>query len=400
MKPIPILIAALVLVAACLALLFGGWAGPARAGGSGASAAPASPPAPAVTVARVEERDLSEYSEFTGRVAAIDDVELRARVSGHLDRVHFQAGEIVHKGDVLFTIDPRWHEAAASAARAALAQASVHLENAERESKRARELLKSQAISAEEAESRNARLADASARKMAAEAALRAAELDLEFTQVRAPIDGRVGRALVTRGNFVSGIPAANTVLTTIVSVDPVYVQADVDEASLLTLRGLMNARALEVDEQGRVRVEIGLSDETGFPHKGSVESLENHLDPGTGSIVLRAIVPNPDLKLVPGLFARVRVPSSRSRTTPLVPERAIGTDQSQKFVLVLGPDATVQYRAIKLGPAVDSMRIVREGLSGGEEIVINGLQRVRPGMKVAAEHEAPGSAPSKSTHR
>jgi multidrug efflux system membrane fusion protein len=386
MKPIPILVAILVLAGLLLAFFLSGGAAPSQA--SGAEGAAPAPPLPQVTVAPVAERELAEQAVFTGRVAAVDDVELRARVSGHLDAVHFQAGSMVHQGDVLFTIDPRWHEAAAGAARAALAQASVRLENAEREAKRAGELLKSQAISAEEAETRNSRLAEARASVLAAQAAVQSAELDLEFTQVRAPIDGRVGRALVTPGNFVSGIPAANTLLTTIVSVDPVYVEADVDEASLLTLRELMAAHALAHDEDGRARVEIGLSDEAGFPHAGAIESLENHLDPGTGSILLRVIAPNPDHVLVPGLFARVRVPISPLRKVPLVPERAIGTDQSQRFVLVLGPDSTVEYRAIQLGPAVDSSRIVHAGLRAGEEIVVNGLQRVRPGMKVAAQTE------------
>ena len=393
MKPILILAPRLALVALLLVLTQACSKDPAP------SAAPSAPPAPAVTVAAVEERLLCEYSDFTGRVAAIDDVELRARVSGHLDAVHFQAGQIVHKGDVLFTIDPRWHEATLSSTKATVAQAQVKLDNAERESKRAGELLKSQAISAEESESRTAKLAEARAAVLAAEAMRNSAQLDLDFTTVRAPIDGRVGRALVTPGNFVSGIPAASTLLTTIVSVDPVYVVADVDEGSLLTLRGLMHDKALAVDEHGRVRVEIGLSDEIGFPHAGVVESLDNHLDAGTGSILLRAIVVNPDEKLVPGLFARVRVPSSATKKTPLVPERAIGTDQSQKFVLVLGPDNSVQYRAVKLGPAIDGQRMVREGLHGGEEIVVNGLQRVRPGMKVTAEHEAAKAAAGPAPH-
>jgi RND family efflux transporter MFP subunit len=353
------------------------------------AAEPPAPPLPSVAVAPVEDREILEYSEFTGRIEAIDDVEVRARISGHLDAVHFQAGQIVKRGDVLFTIDPRWHQAALSASEAALAQARVRLDNAEREAKRAAELRESQAISAEEAESRTSRLAEAKAVVLAAEAARSTSQLDLEFTSVRAPVDGRVGRALVTPGNFVSGVPGADTVLTTIVSVDPVYVYADVDEASMLLLERLMREHALPLDDGGRVQVEIGLSDEQGYPHAGVIESLGNRLDAGTGTIPLRAIVPNADETLVPGLFARVRVPSSSMRKTPLVPEQAVGTDQSQKFVLVLGSDSTVQYRAVKLGPAIDGLRIVREGLQAGEEIVVHGLQRVRPGAKVAAEREA-----------
>lgn len=384
MKILPVSIAVLVLASAALSFVF--------AGAKESSPAPL-PSAPAVVVAPVEEREISEYSEFTGRVEAVDDVEVRARISGHLDAVHFQAGQIVHKGDVLFTIDPRWHEAALDATQAALAQAQVRLDNAKREDARATALRESQAISAEEAESRTSRLAEAKAAVLAAEAARSTSALDLEFTSVRAPVDGRVARALVTPGNFVSGVPAANTVLTTIVSIDPVYVYADVDEASLLSLERLMREQALPLDAQGRVKVEVGLSDEEGYPHSGAIESLGNRLDAGTGTILLRAIVPNADQTLVPGLFARVRVPSSSIRKTPLVPEQAIGTDQSQKFVLVLGSDSTVQYRAVKLGPVIEGMRMVRDGLHGGEEIVVNGLQRVRPGVKVAAEREAVKSA-------
>ncbi len=384
MKIMPASIALSVLVLASLPFVFAG---------SKPADQPPAPSAPGVAVAPVEEREISEYSEFTGRVEAIDDVEVRARISGHLDAVHFQAGQIVAKGDVLFTIDPRWHEAALSASEAALAQANVRLENAEHEARRAAELRESQAISAEEAESRTSRLAEAKAAVLAAAAARSTSSLDLEFTTVRAPVDGRVGRALVTPGNFVSGVPAANTVLTTIVSVDPVYVYADVDESSMLLLERLMREHALPLDDRGRVKVEVGLSDEDGYPHAGAIESLGNRLDAGTGTIPLRAIVPNADQTLVPGLFARVRVPSSSIRKTLMVPEQAVGTDQSQKFVLVLGSDSTVEYRAVKLGPAIDGLRMVRDGLRAGEEIVVNGLQRVRPGVKVAAEREGVKSA-------
>jgi multidrug efflux system membrane fusion protein len=389
MRPLPIVISAIAVIGAGVAYFVI----------SGAAAAkgeePKAPPLPAVTVASVEERDLAEQSVFTGRVEAIDDVELRARVSGYLDAVNFAAGQIVHKGDVLFTIDPRWHEAALASADASVAEARVRVDIAEREAKRAGELLKSKAVSAEESESRNARLAQAQGALQVAEAARDTAKLDLEYTKVRAPVDGRIGRALVTPGNFVSGIPAANTMLTTIVSVDPMYVIADVDEVSMLNLRRLLAEHALALDEQGRVRVEVGLTDEVGFPHVGAVESLGNRLDEGTGTILLRAVVPNADQKLVPGLFARVRVPSTATKKTPLVPERAIGTDQSQKFVLVLGEGDTVQYRAVKLGPAVDGKRVVREGLQAGEKIVVNGLQRVRPGTKVAPHAESEASAAS-----
>lgn len=348
--------------------------------------APASPSLPAVTVALVEAREIVEHAEFTGRVRAIDDVEVRARVSGHLQKVHFQNGALVRANDVLFTIDARWNEATLHAAEAQLAQARVQLENAEREARRATQLLQTQAISSEESESRTARLAESKAAVLAAEANATSARLDLEFTQVRAPIDGRVDRAFVTPGNFISG---PSTLLTTIVSVDPVYVDADVDETSLLTLRNLIAAQSLPLDDGGRVRVDVGLTDEEGFPTSGALESLGNRFDPNTGSIVLRAVVPNPDSHLVPGMYARLRVPMSAARKTVLISDRAIGTDQSQKFVLVLGADDTVEYRSVQLGPVIDGLRVIRSGLAAGEKIVVNGLQRVRPGSKVAPRTEA-----------
>ncbi|HTF90427.1 MAG TPA: efflux RND transporter periplasmic adaptor subunit [Planctomycetota bacterium] len=391
MKLLPAAIALILLGLASLPFLLASEDQPAQAAGA--------PPPPVVTVAPVEERELCEYALFTGRVEAVDDVQLRARVSGHLDAVHFQAGQIVHKGDVLFSIDPRWHEAALSATEATVAQAGVRFDNAERESKRATELLASRAISAEESETRNSRLAEARAGVLSAEAARNSAKLDLEFTQVRSPIDGQVGRALVTPGNFVSGVAGSNTVLTTIVSVDPVYVYADVDEDSLLILRRLMREQALKLDAEGRVLVEIGRSDESGYPHVGGIESIGNHLDEGTGSIPLRAIVPNPDGDLVAGMFARMRVPISPTRMTPLVPEQSLGTDQSQRFVLVLAEDNTAQYRAVKLGPAVDTLRIVRDGVRAGELIVVNGLQRVQPGKKVTPQREGEQTESGSASH-
>jgi RND family efflux transporter MFP subunit len=365
--------------------------------GCSAQAAPeAPPPPPTVTVAPVEAREIIEHTEFTGRVQAVDDVELRARISGHLQAVHFESGQLVKRGDVLFTIDSRWNEAAVRAAESAVAQARVRLENAQLEIDRAEKLLGSRAISTEEAETRRARFAEAKAFLLSTEAARDIAKLDLEFTQVKAPIDGRVSRALVTPGNWVSGEAGSNTVLTTIVSVDPVYVYMDVDESSLLDMQRRMRADELPLDEHGRVSVELGLSNDTGFPLQGVVESLDNRLNPGTGSIVVRIEVPNEDGRLVPGLFARVRVPTSKPTSTILVSERAIGTDQSQKFVLRLGPNNTVAYAAVQIGPLVDGQRVIRSGLSAGDVIIVNGLQRARPGIQVTPVTKAAAEKVSK----
>jgi RND family efflux transporter MFP subunit len=343
------------------------------------------PPAPKVTVAPVEQKVITEYEEVTGHVDATETVELRARVSGHLDAVRFQAGQVVQKGDLLFTIDPRWYRAQFDLATAQVAQARAHADVADREAKRADELLAGAAISSEEAEARRSRALEAHAGLASAEAALSAARLDLEFTEVRAPITGRVSRALVTPGNLVSGSPGNATLLTTIVSVGEAYVYADLDEAAVLRFNRLARDNRLPM-ENGHIPVELQLADEDGYPRRGYIESTDNRLNAGTGSLVLRMLFPNTDHALLPGLFARVRVPVSAPQPALLVSERAIGTDQGQKFVLALANNNTVVYRTVQLGGEFEGKRIVRSGLQSGDQIVVNGLQRVRPGMTVTPE--------------
>jgi multidrug efflux system membrane fusion protein len=252
--------------------------------------------------------------------------------------------------------------------------------------------LANRAISAEEAETRVSRYEEAKAAFASAEASRDYAKLNLDFTQVRAPIDGRVSRALITQGNYVTGGSGAGTVLTTIVSVDPVFVYADVDEDSLLRFRALVDSGKIQTNADGRTPVALQLADEQGFPRQGYVESLDNHLDENTGSIILRAVFPNTDGRVVPGLFARIRLPMSDEHPAMLVAARAVGTDQARKYVLTLTSSNTVAYQPIQLGPEVDGRRIVREGLRPGDKIVVNGLQRVRPGMSVAPQEE-PGEA-------
>jgi RND family efflux transporter MFP subunit len=350
-----------------------------------AAAASSAPPPPKVTVASVEEQLVTEFEELTGRVDAAETVELRARVSGHLERVHFAAGQLVKQGDVLFSIDSRWHRALADLARAQADQARARAEIAEREAKRASDLLAAAAISSEEAEARRARALEARAAVASAEAALATAQLDLEHTQIKAPISGRVSRAFVTPGNLVSGAPGSATLLTTIVSGGDVFVYADIDESTFLKFNRLLRENRLGSPD-GRITVELQLADESGFPRRGYLESTDNRLNASTGSLALRLVFPNSDGALVPGLFARVRVPISAPQPALLISDRAIGTDQSQKFVFALGQNNTVVYRTVKLGTSIAGKRVVRDGLKPGDQIVVNGLQRVRPGMQVAPE--------------
>jgi RND family efflux transporter MFP subunit len=346
-----------------------------------AEAKPQMPPPPAVTVAPVEQKEIVEWSEFTGRIEPVDSVEIRPRTSGYIQEVRFQSGQLVKKGDVLFVIDPRPNQAVFDQRQAAYDQAKSEAERTDK-------LLKNDAISVEEAGARKARYEEAKAN-------LDAARLDLEYTEVRSPIDGRVSRALLTEGNYVSGAAGSASLLTSVVSVDPVYVYASVDEDALLKFNRLVSEKKLGDEAGGKVPVEMELADETDFPHHGWIESFDNHLNPDTGSILVRALFRNDNGRIVPGLFARIRIPLSEKYDAVLVDERAIGTDQANKFVLTLTSTNTVAYQPVQLGPLIDGKRIVRSGLAAGEKIVVNGLQRVRPGSPVTPETETAGRKPA-----
>jgi multidrug efflux system membrane fusion protein len=335
--------------------------------------------APQVTVAPAVERVVAGWDEFTGHFEAVNSVEVRPRVGGFLQRVGFVEGAMVHQGDVLFVIDQRPYEAEVARVEAVLAQARTRNQLAGMEVERAQKLVNTQAISREELDARTSGRAEGDAGVRAAEAAVRVARLNLEWTVVRAPISGRVGRADITPGNVVQAGPPSPTLLTTIVSVDPIYVYFDTDEAAYLKYMA-----APAAGPKGR-QVLIGLANETGFPHEARLNFVDNRVDGTNGTVSARAVLANPNRLFTPGLFARVRLLGGESHLTTMVQDQAIGTDQDRKFVLVLKSDNTVEYRPIVTGRVVDGLRTVESGLKPGERVVINGLMRVRPGMKVAA---------------
>lgn len=340
------------------------------------------PTPPTVSVSEVVEREVSDWEEYTGRLEAVKRVEVRPRVSGYVLGVHFTEGAEVRKGQLLFQIDPRPFQAEVDRARAELERARSQQVKAKGDLARGERLLAARAISREEYDQRTAASRESNAAVAAATAALEAAALNLEFTRVTAPIAGRASRAQIVEGNLVASGTGSATLLTTIVSLDPVYAYFDIDERAFLRYA----AQARNGAANGGLPVALGLASESGHPHEGHLDFVDNGVDPDTGTIRVRGVFRNADRRFTPGLFVRVKLPLSERYPALLVNERAIGTDQGNKFVLVLDDKSTVQYRAVKLGPAIDGLRVVREGLKAGDRVVVNGLQRVRPGMPVAPE--------------
>jgi RND family efflux transporter MFP subunit len=340
-----------------------------------------------VKVAQPVVRDTMEWDVFTARLDAVESVEVRPRVSGYLQAIHFTDGALVKKGDLLFTIDPRPYEAVLRRAQADLALATARLALAEKNLARAGDLLRSHAISQEEADIRESNRRQAAASVEEAQAAVDAARLDVEFTHVTAPVAGRVSRKLVTEGNLISGGQGTqSTLLTTIVSLDPIYAYFDADEGSLLKYSRLARTGQRKSSRDYGNPVRVGLADEEGFPHDGVMDFVDNQVDRGTGTIVGRAVLPNPDLSLLPGLFARLQLPGSGQYRAILIPDEAIGSDQAQKFVYVVDAESKAQYRTVKIGPLIDGLRVVREGIGPEDRVIVAGIQRVRPGVVVDAQ--------------
>ncbi len=352
------------------------------------------PPRPDVSVAPVLKREVSQWDEFTGRVEAVETVELRPRVGGYIDRVNYTEGHEVKKGDVLFDIDPRNWRAAQARAEADLQRARVQELLTRTELERARKLVDTNSISTGEFDQRRAAHAQAEAEVLAAQAALDTAALNLEFTRVRAPISGRAGRALVTAGNLVSTDPGA-TLLTTIVSLDPVYVYFEGDEQTYLRYKAMGRSGQRDGGRVARYPVRVGLAGEDGHPHEGELDFVDNHVDPATGTIRARARVPNPERILTPGLFARVQLLAGNPFEAMLIDDRAVLTDQNRKYVYVVGDDGTAQRRDVRLGRMIEGLRVVEDGLAAGDRIIVHGVQKVFfPGMPVNAHEIAMGDPP------
>lgn len=343
------------------------------------AAAPGASGGPPVSVAEVIQRQIVESESFSGRLEAVESVEVRARVTGYIQAVKFKQGEPIRKGDVLLQIDPRPFQATLATADAALAAARARAELARSELARTEMLVRDNAASRQELDQRSAALRDTEAAVRAAQAQVERARLDLGFTRVTAPITGRVGRIEVTTGNLVQGDAPGSPLLTTIVSVSPIYASFEIDEAIFLKY-GLNKPGA-------RLPVGVGLSNEEGFPHKATLSFVDNQVDVRTGTVRARAIVPNSNGALTPGLYARVSLSDEKqARQAILITDRAVGTDQSKKFVLVVGADNKAMYREVKLGPRVNGLRVVESGLAAGEKVVVNGLHRAQPGSTVAPE--------------
>jgi len=355
-----------------------GLAGCAR---NGPETAPAAPPT--VSVSYPVEREVTDYVDFTGRTAAVDSVEVRARVWGYLDKVNFKEGTLIKKGSVLFEIDPRTYEAALKQAEGNLEAAQARLKRLDADLTRTRDLLNQKAVSPADFDKVVGDRGEAAASISALKAAVEQAKLDLGFTKVLAPIDGRVSRYLLTVGNLVQSGQSGGTALTTIVSVDPIYVYVDVDERTVQYVRKLIREGKAKSARDVDLPIMLGLANDVGYPHRGVLNFVDNQVNPKTGTLRVRGVFPNKDEVLSPGYFARVRVPIGFPHHSLLISERAIDTDQGQKIVYVVDKDNKVAVRPIQLGALHDGLRVVDEGLTAGDQVIVVGLQQVRPGLLV-----------------
>jgi len=368
---------------------------PALAGcGQGQPPGSGPPPPPTVTVGKPVERGIVDQDEYVGRFVAVDSVEVRARVSGYLDQIHFRDGQMVKQGDLLFTIDKRPFQNTVAQARGTLAQAKANLAFTEADLERAKQLVRDRTITEQTFDQRTQAQRSAAASVASNEAAVRQAELDLEFTELRAPIAGRIGDRRVSRGNLVTGGTGATTMLANIVSLDPIRFEFTMDEASYLRYERFSSSGKEVTGRDGGVIVELKLLDEKTFEHRGYMDFVDNTIDRSSGTIRGRASFSNTNAVLTPGMFGRIRVPGSPTYNALLLPDAAIGTEQIRKFVLVVGDDNTAGQRYVTLGPlSDDNLRIIKDGIKAGDRVIVNGLMRVRPGQKVTPQEQ--GTAPA-----
>ena len=353
------------------------------------------PPAPAVTVAKPIERGVTEQDEYVGRFVAVDSVEVRARVSGYLDQIHFRDGQMVKQGELLFTIDKRPFQNTVAQIQGTLAQAKANLAFAEADLDRAKQLVTNRTLTEQAFDQRTQAFRAATASVAANEAAVRQAELDLEFTELRAPVAGRIGDRRVSRGNLVTGgAGGTTTMLATIVSLDPIRFEFTMDEASYLRYERFSGSGKEVTGRDGGVIVALKLLDEKTFEHRGHMDFVDNVVDRSSGTIRGRAVFSNPGAVLTPGMFGRIRVPGSPTYNALLLPDAAIGTEQIRKFVLVVGDDNAAVQKYVTLGPlSDDNLRIIKDGITANDRVIVNGLMRVRPGQKVTPQE--PGVAPA-----
>ncbi|HJZ29909.1 MAG TPA: efflux RND transporter periplasmic adaptor subunit [Hyphomicrobiaceae bacterium] len=345
---------------------------------------------PAVSVSQPLKRQIVEWDEYTGRFDAVAMVEVRARVSGHLTEVHFKDGQDVKPGDLLYEIDPRPFERVLDQARAELLQAQTRVDNANLDVVRGKPLLDRRVISEKTFDDRENLVREAQAQVKVAEAKVKAAELDLSFARIEAPIQGRISRSMVTAGNWVSGGGASNsTMLTSIVSQDPIYIYFDVSENNYIKYKRLAERGESAGAADLGSTVELAMPDERGFPHRGKLDFLDNRLDQGTGTLRARAVVANAAGFFAPGMFARVRVTGTAPYPALLIPDEAIGTDQTNKYVYVVADNGQVARRNIQLGPLIDGLRVAREGVADGDWVITKGLHRARPGQSVTPNRVA-----------
>ena len=357
-------------------------AGIALALHSGPAKSTAGPPAGApVSVAQVVQKAVTEWDEFSGRVQAVERVEIRPRVTGAIDSIHFDEGQMVKKGQLLFVIDPRPYQATLAQAEASVTAAKARMALAKTEAERSRRLIGEKAIAQRELDERESALLAASADLQAGTAAVQNARLNLIYTSITAPVDGRVSRAEITVGNIVG--PSTVAALATLVSMSPIYVNFDVDEPTYI--RYAAHGAAGNAGTRDLL-VGVGLATETGYPHGGRIKAFDNQLNTVSGTIRVRAILDNPDGVLLPGMYARVRTAGGKPVATLLINDKAVGTDQNHSYVMLLGAGNKVLYRLVKLGPVVDGARVVREGLSKDDKIVVDGLQRIHPNDVVSPD--------------